>query len=309
MNLDQLEFRQLRALLAVVDEGSFARAAQRLGFTQSAISQQVAALERAVGSPVLDRPKGPRKSELTRVGAALVVHARAVVDRLDVAAGEIEAMLAGTSGRLTVGTFQSVSVKVLPEIVGEFMKALPGVDVRLFESEDNDDLQDRLLTDELDISFVVGPVDDERLELIEVARDPFVVVCRAADIAERGPVPMHTLTDQAMVGQQGSACQDIIDRGLAQQGVIPRYSFRSNDNGAVQNMVKAGMGSAIMPLLAVDAADPGIVMLALDPPIEPRSILLAVRRRRTRLPAAQTFIDLALAAFARKQESVELVTT
>jgi DNA-binding transcriptional LysR family regulator len=306
MNLDQLDLRQLRALLAVVDEGSFARAAQRLGFTQSAISQQVQALERAVGSPVLDRPKGPRKSELTPVGAALVGHARAIVERLDIAVEEIDAMLAGTSGRLTVGTFQSVSVKVLPEIVGNFMKALPGVDVRLFESEDNEELQRRVYAEELDISFVVGPVDDERLELIEVCRDPFVVVCRADD-AGPGPVPVRSLMDQAMVGQQGSACQDMIDRGLAQQGVIARYSFRSNDNGAVQNMVKAGMGSAIMPLLAVDPADPGVVIRTLDPPIEPRSILIAVRRRRTRLPAAQTFIDLALEAFARTQESVGLV--
>lgn len=96
-----------------------------------------------------------------------------------------------------------------------------------------------------------------------------------------------------MVGQHQGGDQSAIDRGLRASGVHPHYVFRSNDNGAVQGMVRAGMGPSIMPLLAVDTADPGIVVRSLDPPLEPRVILLALRRDSTPHPAAGTFVKIA----------------
>jgi DNA-binding transcriptional LysR family regulator len=294
MNVSQIELRQLEALIAVVDEGSFGRAAQRLGFTQSAISQQVAGLERAVGSRVLDRPRGPKRSELTPVGHVVLGHARAVLERLELAAAEVASTLAGTSGRLLIGTFQSASVKLLPDVVGRFKSEVPDVDVRLYESDDNVDLQQRLLIDELDVSFLVGPVTDEGLETIEIVTDEFVVLLPTSEAAEHsGAFPMAGLAGRDMVGQQGGACQDLIEQGMAEHGVIPHYIFQSNDNGAVQNMVKAGMGLAVMPMLAVDSGDAGVRALPLDPPLEPRSILLAVRSERTIAPAVSRFVDLA----------------
>ena len=80
-----LELRHLQALLAVTDEGTFSRAAGRLGYTQSAVSQQISALERMVGAPVFDRPGGPRPVELTEAGRVLVDHARGVLNRLGLA--------------------------------------------------------------------------------------------------------------------------------------------------------------------------------------------------------------------------------
>ena len=305
VNLDQLDLRQLRALLAIVDEGSFGRAAQHLGFTQSAVSQQVAALERAVGSPVFDRMGGPKRSKLTPIGVVLVTHTRTVLAQILTAAEEIESLRAGTSGRLTVGTFQSVSVKVLPEIVRRFREAMPGIEVRLHESEDNIELQSRVLSDELDLSFVVGPTELDGLDSIEVFRDPFVAVLPNGSLDSAGPVAMHELADQALVGQQDSACQDLIDRGLAHHGLVAKYSFRSNDNGAMQNMVKAGMGPAVMPLLAVETADPDIEIRPLEPALEARSIVLAIPRGRTPSTATQAFIDLAIDVFNRTQTPTE----
>ena len=119
--------RQLVALLAVVDTGTFSAAALHLGYTQSAVSQQVASLERAVGAPLLERPGGPRRVRLTPVGESLVVHARAVVARLLAAQADIAAIRAGERGTLRVGTMQSVGTKVLPRLLSRFRDERPGI--------------------------------------------------------------------------------------------------------------------------------------------------------------------------------------
>lgn len=292
--IHDLELRHLAALRAVAEEGSFGRAAQRLGFSQAAISQQIAGLERAVGQPVFDRPGGPRRAEITPAGRLLLRHAESILERIDAAAEELDELAAGISGRLLVGTFQSVSVKLLPSVVGQVRATTPGVDIRLFETDDNDELVRRLAADELDLSFLIGPVTDERIETVELCRDPFVLVLPAdADLMAGTTYPVADLAGRPMVGQQVSSCQNLIDGGLQAAGVNPNYVFRSNDNGAVQAMVRAGMGPAILPLLAVDADDPGIRIRQLEPPLEPRTILIGQRRGRTRTPAAERFVELA----------------
>lgn len=295
-----VEMRHFAALRAVAEEGSFGRAAARLGFSQAAISQQIAGLEKAVGEAVFDRPGGPRPVELTPVGRLLLRHAEAILDRLSIAEMELEQLRSGEAGRLVVGTFQSVSVKLLPAVVGALRAEAPALDIRLYESDSNEELLERLASDQLDLTFVVGPVEDERLEGFEVTRDPFVAILPAGDAPSSavatGVIPTASLDARPLVGQQESSCQTLVDAGLQDAGVHPHYVFRSNDNGAVQAMVRAGMGAAVMPLLAVDTEDPGVRVLRLDPPLPDRSVMLAVRRGRTRAPAADRFIELAMRA-------------
>ena len=116
--LHDVDVRQLRALQAIAQEGSFGRAAERLGFTQSAISQQIAGLERAVGDRVFDRPGGPKRVELTPTGVLLLDYATSVFEQLRITEDGLRSLRAGEVGRLVVGSFQSVSVNVLPAVVG-----------------------------------------------------------------------------------------------------------------------------------------------------------------------------------------------
>jgi molybdate transport repressor ModE-like protein len=104
-----LELRHLLALQAVAREGSFAGAAEALGYTQSAISQQISGLERAVGQRLVERPGGRRRIWLTEAGEALLRHADAIVSHVHAAAADVEALSEGRAGRLRVGTYQSVS--------------------------------------------------------------------------------------------------------------------------------------------------------------------------------------------------------
>jgi molybdate transport repressor ModE-like protein len=294
-SLRDIDVRHLSALRAVAREGSFGRAATSLGFSQAAVSQQVAALERAVGMPLFDRPGGPRGARLTPAGALLLEHAEAVLAQLTLAESQLEDLRAGVGGRLRVGTFQSVSVKLLPRIVADLRREAPSLDIVLHQSDDNAELVERLVTDSLDLSFVVGPIHDDRLAVTALGTDPFVAVVAASDCpVDTGPVPVATLNGVPAIGQDAAdSCQLLIDEGLRAAGVSVRYVFRSNDNSAVQAMVAAGMGVSVMPLLAVDLDDPTVHVHPLAPPLPPREVCLAVLRHRTLAPASDRFVELA----------------
>ncbi len=290
--LHAVEIRHLQALVAVAEEQSFGRAAQRLGFTQSAVSQQIAAFERSLGAPLFDRPGGPLPVTLTATGDALLPHARAVLGQLSEADTEIDRLLAGEWGRITIGTFQSVSVKALPAIVGELRAERPAIDIHFYESDDNDELVNRTLDGELDVSFVVGDPCDDRLEHEVLCRDPFVAIARASD-ALPAALDAAMLRAHPMIGQHASSCCSLIEDGLTKMGVPIQYVYRSNDNAAVQAMVRAGMGIAIMPWLAIDPDDAEVRVHDLEPPIEPREIGLITRRGRARTAATERLVEIA----------------
>src|SRR5688572_25147389 len=152
-SFSSLELRHLLALDAVALEGTFGRAAERLGYTQSAVSQQIAALERAIGGAVFDRPGGPKPVRITPLGKLVLAHARDLLDRAQATADAIERFKAG-EGRIDIGTFQSVSNVLLPEIVVQLRAEHPAVDIRVFEE---DTAVERLLAGELDLAYWVGP--------------------------------------------------------------------------------------------------------------------------------------------------------
>lgn len=297
--LQDVEIRHLQALLAVAREGSFGRAADRLGFSQSAVSQQIAGLERAVGDRVFDRPGGPRPVELTPVGEVLVGHAEAILQRLQQADDELRAVRAGEVGRLVIGTFQSVSVKVLPRVIGQMRSERPGLTIRAHEIEDTDDIVDRLQSGELDLAFLIGDMGFDDLELVELCTDPFVLV---APVDTPTLVPTSDLAGSPLIGQNASGCQCGIDDGLRAVGVEPDYVFRTNDNAAVQAMVRAGMGRAILPYLATDPSDPLVTIAHLDPPLPPRVISIGRRKGRSLPPAADRFIEVAVDVCASLSE-------
>ena len=291
----RFETRHLAALRAVAEEGSFRGAAAMLGYSQAAISQQIAALETRAGTALFARPGGPKPVTLTPAGRVLLRHAIAVLDRLDQARRDLDDLASGSSGRLAVGTFQSVSVELLPQIVGRVRLESPDLQMRAIEEEDNLPLQQGIHDGELDASFLAGPVSDSRLHLIELGIDPFVVVLpRTSAFEARSSFSAQEAVAIGLVGEHRGNTRTHIEQGLRWRGITPRYVFRTDDNGAMQAMVRNGMGAAIMPQLAVDPSDPGIVVLPVDPPLPPRSIMLALPPAGLRVPAAERFAEIAV---------------
>ncbi len=292
--LRDLELRHLAALDAVASEGTFARAAERLGYTQSAVSQQIAALERAVGDKVFDRPGGPRAVELTPFGAELLRGGRDLLGRVEALAGDLDRFRAGHSGRLTIGTFQSVSSAVLPRVLGRFRSAYPDVEVHLFETDVDAELGEHLERGQIEVSFLVGLADDPERSDFEsrlLLTDPFVLIARPGQFPP-GPVSLDAFAGEPMIGQHPNSCQLLNEAGLRAGGLDPSYVFRSNDNGTVAAMVRAGMGVAVMPLLCTEPEDPRTELHPLDPPLPGRQVSIAWRSGRTLSPAASAFIEL-----------------
>ncbi len=299
--LRDLELRHLAALDAVATEGTFGRAATRLGYTQSAVSQQIAALERVIGGSLFDRPGGPRPVMLTPLGEVVLTHARDIIARVDATGDAVDRFLAGTAGRLDVGTFQSVSNVLLPAIVRRLRSEYPDLDIRLLEHEDVDAGADAVVAGELDVTFAIG-LRTGQLESVLLLEDPFVLVAPAGELAD-GPYPTAALSGTSLIGYPPSSCQLAIEDGLRACGVDPTYVFRTNDNGAQLAMVRAGMGWAVMPLLAVDTRDPAIDIRMLAPAVPPRAICISWRRDRTLSPVASRMVDIAcdVAADLRQQ--------
>src|SRR2546421_3300422 len=169
-----VELRHLIALEAVAREGSFGRAARHLGYTQSAISQQIATLERIVGERLLERPGGPKPVSLTEAGRLLLRHADGITARLQAAQADLAALSAGDAGPLRIGTYQSVGAKVLPTLLREFKSSWPQVDVSLVESASDNELIELVERGELDLSFVMLPGDPGPVEVVDLIRDPYV---------------------------------------------------------------------------------------------------------------------------------------
>lgn len=299
-----LEVRHLVALDAVATAGTFGRAAAQLGYTQSAISQQIAALERAVGEPVFDRPGGPRPVQLTPLGKVLLAQGREVIAASEAAATAVRRFQAGTVGRIDVGTFQSAATALLPQVLGALLAERPELETRLVESDDHDDLVRQVIEGRLDLSVLLydTPPEIERLELFD---DPYVLITKAGSPLP-DPLPITALAGLPMVGEQDSHCQREVDEELRAAGTTVDYVFRSRDNAAVIAMVRAGMGAAVMPVLALDEDDPRIDMHRFDPPIPSRRIALGWHRDRTLSPAARRLLELAhdLTAERRAQHLV-----
>lgn len=295
VDLRDLELRHLAALIAVAEERSFGRAATRLGYTQSAVSQQIASLEKITGETLFERPGGPRPVEITRAGELMLDHARAIVGRVGLAGTELAGFRAGRIGRLTIGTFQSVSVEILPTVLTRYRHEQPDLQFRLIESDRQMELLERLAEGELDLAFGVLPITGDGFEVLELAKDPFVVLSPIdSDVAPGRPtVRPDELDEVPMIAQRaGDACQVTLENGMRMAGVELEIVFRSNDNGAVQAMVRAGMGHAVMARLACDPDDPSVLVRDLDPPIPPRTIVVVQRAGVSHPPAVARFIEL-----------------
>jgi len=292
--LGQVELRHLQAFRAVAELRSFGRAAEALAYTQGAVSQQIGALEKALGVPLFRRPGGPRPVELTEAGRLLLGHADEVFATLRRAAGDLAGLRGGTRGRLGIGAFQSVSVRLLPAVVQQLSAELPDLELDLFEHDDHDVLMQRMHARTLDAVFVIDGVVDHPWPQVELMVDQYVAMIPTGGHPAGEPIAFDHLARQPLVGQpENDFCHARVMEAMHAGGYTPRIVFRSADNSTVQAMVRAGRGIAIQPQLCVDMNDPGIVLATIDPPVPPRRIVLIWRDDPDVPPAVTRFVELA----------------
>lgn len=286
-----LELRHLVALAAVGRERSFSKAAESLGYTQSAVSQQIGRLERLVGQVLVERPGGPKSVRLTTAGELLLTHADAIVARLASARADLRALSDGDSGVLRVGCYQSVGVRLLPRLLREFAEAWPKVRVELVEAADDLELLALVERGELDLTFVVYPLTPGPFEHVELLEDPYVVVVRAdSDLGSDGePVPPSRLDGIPLITYARMREVHAIEHRLGHPELTGQVRFRSHDNGTMLGLVAEGVGAAVISWLSVDPFRTGIRVVPLAG-VPPRVVGLAWHRDRYRIPAADAFV-------------------
>ncbi|MFJ4406679.1 LysR family transcriptional regulator [Streptomyces sp. NPDC088910] len=288
----------LRLLLAVADTGSFTAAAQRLAYTQSAVSRRIAALERQAGGPLFVRlPRGVR---LTPAGAALHRHATEVLDRLARAEAELAAIHAGRGGTLRVGAFATANIALVPAALRAFTRARPDVEVVAVEGR-SDALVQRLADGALDIAVVSdypsglpsaeGVTTDALLaDELYVGLPPDHRLAASADAVQLGDLRDESWIQDAPAGGHPALLLD----ACAQAGFAPRKLIRVAEWSGKFGYVAAGLGVALVPSLALWAVPPDLALRPLAPPFPRRTVHTALPP--SPLPSARLLADLLRAA-------------
>lgn len=304
-----IELRHLIALRAVAEERSFHQAAVRLGYSQSAISQQIAALERIVGHELLERRRGARPLSLTQPGEWLLRHAANIEGSLAAAKVDLEAIGAGKAGAIRVGSFQTIGARVLPEVLKSFMQKWPEANIELRETVGDLELADAVSRAELDLAYVTlpAPTDATALEVTELLEDPLVVVAQAGAglIAGRSTLSASDLASMPLVCFQACRATEAALRRVGAQGSGPRVLLRSDDNEVLKGLVAAGVCAALLPRLALEAGDRNLEMASLPPEFAPRVIALVQRSDRYSTPAMDDFVQTSVSVCAALIDSAE----
>jgi DNA-binding transcriptional LysR family regulator len=292
-----VEARHLAALQAVAEEHSFSRAAERLGYAQSAVSQQIAALERAVGLKLIERPGGPRPVSLTEAGEVVLRHADRLLARLGALRADLDQLVAGESGTIRVGTFQSAGARILPGVIREFRGRWPDVRVEIREELDESRLLDGVAAGALDLTFAsMGPPPPPQLDCELLLEDRYVLLAPpGSPYRGRSDVTLRELDGLDVIEPPvGVSCAIVLSRAWAAAGATRQTVFRTDDNLTVMRMVGAGIGHALVPELAAEPgldADVEVVSVAGGSMV--RRIAIYWHRDRYRSRATETFIEIA----------------
>jgi molybdate transport repressor ModE-like protein len=290
-----LDVKRLGILREVASRGSFSAAAEALYLSQSAVSQQVATLEKEVGMKLLDRTNGgPR---LTDAGEVLISHADAVICRLEEAERELSALAGLEGGRVRLVSFPSASATLVTRAVSAFSERHPEVEIRLAEGEPEDGVP-ALRAGDFDLAVVF----DYPSSPLEVGRDieltpllterMYLAVPADHDQAGSPAVDLADFADAAWLsGTCPSSCHDLLKGVCRNAGFDPRVAYESDDYSVLQGLVAAGLGVTLLPdLVAVSTLRADISLIPVSPESPQRRIWAATRAAGSRSPATEAML-------------------
>ena len=252
----------MRVLREVAERGSIAAAAQALSFTPSAVSQQIATLEREAGVALVER--GPRSIRLTEAGRALAEHTEGILASLAAAEADIQAIAGIRGGMLRLASFPTAYATIMPGAIESFRTRHPGVELALTEADPVMSLA-RLRSGELDLALLyeydyVPLPEDDAVERVVLADDAIrVLLPRGHREARRRAVPLDALATESWITSTArSSCHEFVSRACRASGFEPQIRFESDDHGVWQGLVAAGVGVALAPDLALEHLHPGV---------------------------------------------------
>src|SRR4051795_3201633 len=291
-----LDVKRMRILKEVADRGSFSAAAEALSYTQSAVSQQIAALEREAGAQLVTR--GSRGIRLTEAGEALVRHADAILTRLADAEAELAAIAGLRGGRLRLAASPTVGATLMPLAIARFRKRHPDIELTVRQLEPEDSLP-LLKSGELDIALTIEPTtlqDADGLNSTHLLDDPmFAALPLDHPLANKARVRLKDLRGESWIGTTAAcSCGALVRTHCIRMGFEPQITFESDDYLAIQGLVAAGVGVAMIPTLALTTVRDDIVIRDLGSEAPVRQIAAATLPGAQRSPAARAMLDVLL---------------
>jgi DNA-binding transcriptional LysR family regulator len=243
-----MEIRQLKAFVAIAEARTFTAAAQRIHYTQAALSMQIKQLEKEVGVPLFTRM--PRRVVLTEAGERLLGRAHHILREHDAALAELAELAGAERGRLRVGSASGmVSADSLPEILKRLRKSHPHAEVSV-SSGTSEGLVGKILAGEIDAAFVSLPVQARNVETELLSRDQLVAIAspRHALAAQKVVSAFALAGEKLILGERGGNTRRLIDEFFAEAGLRPTVAMELSRQQAIKNMVAADMGVGIVPL-------------------------------------------------------------
>src|ERR687886_434385 len=242
-----MEIRQLKAFLAIAEARTFTAAAQRIHYTQAALSMQIKQLEKEVGIPLFIRM--PRRVVLTEAGERLLERAHLILREHDAALSELAELAGAEYGRIRLGSASAmVSSDALPAILKRLRRSHPHVDVTV-TSGTSAELVKKLLAGELDMAFVSLPVQARNVETELLSEDQLVAIASPRHkLAKQRVVSAFALAGEKLIlGERGGNTRRLIDEFFAEAGLKPTVAMELSRQAAIKNMVAADMGVGIVP--------------------------------------------------------------
>jgi DNA-binding transcriptional LysR family regulator len=287
-----LNVGRLRVLKEVAHRGSFSAAADALSYTQSAVSQQIAALEAETGMTLLERH--PRGVSLTAAGQTLVGHAEGILARLESAEAALSAIAGLRGGRLRMASFPTAGATLMPLAIATFRARYPDVELTLAEGEP-EQIAPRLRAGELDLALLFEFGESslaEDITRVDLLEDPlYLALPRDHALAGKRKLRLQDLRAEAWVQTSSSSpCARHVVRSCHAAGFEPRVAFESDDYQTVQGLVAAGVGVALIPELALSVVREDIVIRALSPHPPARQVIAATPAGSRLLPAAPAML-------------------
>jgi DNA-binding transcriptional LysR family regulator len=261
-----VEPRHLVTLATVHETGSFRGAAKRLGYVQSAVSQQISSLESQVGVRLIERTRGHAGVELTESGHVLLAHAERILSELDAAQADLQALRQGNRETLRVGVYQGLATGLLPRTLALLAERAPELRLDTREELSDADLFALVEHGELELAFAELPLEAGPFDSRPLLVDPLVLLVPAeSDLAVGGKAPeLAEIADQPVVSDPTWRMFALVGAEFRVAGLELKRSYTARTNAGAQAMVAAGLGVAVMPRLAADLADPAVQAVPLD---------------------------------------------
>jgi molybdate transport repressor ModE-like protein len=291
-----LDARRLRVLAEVAERGSLSAAAAALDYTPSAVSQQVAALEREIGAILVER--GARGAVLTEPGRVLARHAQRILAGLDAAEAEVQALAGLRAGVLRLGWFATAGASLMPRAIAAFRARWPEIELRLIEG-DPEECAERLRARELELALVYefnlgGYQLGDDLRQVDLLDDRiYIALPRRHRLAARRRLALRDLAGESWIqGVRGGSTLEVLPTACRAAGFEPHVAFRTDDHMAVQGLVAAGAGVAVIPALTLPVARRDIAVREVSRPALVRRVRAATPAGRYRAPAAEAMLDV-----------------